>query len=132
MNHLLSYLRTGEVFYPLWEKYNRVQFLKGIYEINRNSRKKITLGLTDCEFSWSDIDSAEEYKNFYYFPACEYRDSTMAANFAHMYERQKPKKGKRKALIITNQPHAFNATMNRRGYQRQGKWLKDNYGSDKV
>ena len=30
MNHLLSYLRTGEVFYPLWEKYNRVQFLKGI------------------------------------------------------------------------------------------------------
>ena len=22
MNHLLSYLRTGEVFYPLWEKYN--------------------------------------------------------------------------------------------------------------
>ena len=132
MNHLLSYLRTGEVFYPLWEKYNRVQFLKGIYEINRNSRKKITLGLTDCEFSWSDIDSAEEYKNFYYSPACEYRDSTMAANFAHMYERQKPKKGKRKALIITNQPHAINAMMTKRGYQRQGKWLKDNYGSDKV
>lgn len=132
MNHLLSYLRTGEVFYPLWEKYNRVQFLKGIYEINRNSRKKITLGLTDCEFSWSDIDSAEEYKNFYYSPACEYRDSTMAANFAHMYERQKPKKGKRKALIITNQSHAINATMTKRGYQRQGKWLKDNYGSDKV
>ena len=132
MNHLLSYLRTGEVFYPLWEKYNRVQFLKGIYEINRNSRKKITLGLTDCEFSWSDIDSAEEYKNFYYSPACEYRDSTMAANFAQMFEQQKPKKGKRKALIITNQPHAINATMTKKTYHRQGKWLKERYGQDNV
>lgn len=132
MNHLYSYLRTGEVFYPLWEKYNRVQFLKGIYEINRNSRKKITLGLTDCEFSWSDIDSAEEYKNFYYSPACEYRDSTMAANFAQMFEQQKPKKGKRKALIITNQPHAITATMAKRTYHRQGKWLKERYGQDNV
>ena len=132
MNHLLSYLRTGEVFYPLWEKYNRVQFLRGIYEINRNSRKKITLGLTDCEFSWSDIDSAEEYKNFYYSPACEYRDSTMVANFAKMFEQQKPKKGKRKALIITNQPHAINATMTKKTYHRQGKWLKERYGQDNV
>ena len=132
MNHLLSYLRTGEVFYPLWEKYNRVQFLKGLYEINRNSRKKITLGLTDCEFSWSDISSAEEYKDFYYSPACEYRDSTMFANFSQMFKHQKPKKGKRKALIITNQPHAINATMTKRVYHRQGKWLKERYGQDNV
>ena len=132
INHLYSYLRTGEVFYAFWEKYNRVQFLKGLYEINRNSRKKITLGLTDCEFSWSDIGSTEEYKDFYYSPACEYRDSTMAANFAQMYERQKTKKGKRKALIITNQPHAINATMTKKVYHRQGKWLKEHYGEDKV
>ena len=111
MNHLYSYLRTGEVFYPLWEKYNRVLFLKGLYEINRNNHRKITLGLTDCAFSWNDISSAQEYKDFYYSSACEYRDSTMAANFAQMFEQQKPKKGKRKALIITNQPHAINATM---------------------
>ena len=132
MNHLYSYLRTGEVFYPLWEKYNRVQFLKGLYEINRDNRRKITLGLTDCAFSWSDISSAQEYKDFYYSSACEYRDSTMAANFAQMFEQQKPKKGKRKALIITNQPHAINATMAKRTYHRQGKWLKERYGQDNV
>ena len=132
MNHLYSYLRTGEVFYPLWEKYNRVQFLRGLYEINRNNRRKITLGLTDCAFSWSDISSAQEYKDFFYSAACEYRDSTMTANFAQMFELQKPKKGKRKALIITNQPHAINATMAKRTYHRQGKWLKDRYGQDNV
>ncbi len=132
MNHLYAYLRTGEVFYPLWEKYNRVQFLKGLYEINRNNRQKITLGLTDCAFSWDEIDSAQEYKDFYYSPACEYRDSTMAANFAQMYDKQKPKKGKRKALIITNHPHAINATMAKREYHRQGKWMKEHYGEDRV
>ena len=132
MNHLYSYLRTGEVFYPLWEKYNRVQFLKGLYEINRDNRRKITLGLTDCAFSWSDISSAQEYKDFFYSAACEYRDSTMVANFAQMFEQQKPKKGKRKALIITNQPHAINATMAKRTYHRQGKWLKERYGQDNV
>ena len=132
MNHLYSYLRTGEVFYPLWEKYNRVQFLRGLYEINRNNRQKITLGLTDCAFSWDDISSAQEYKDFFYSAACEYRDSTMVANFAQMFEQQKPKKGKRKALIITNQPHAINATMAKRTYHRQGKWLKERYGQDNV
>ena len=132
MNHLYAYLRTGEVFYPLWEKFNRVQFLKGLYEINRNNRQKITLGLTDCAFSWDEIDSAQEYKDFYYSPACEYRDSTMVANFAQMYDKQKPKKGKRKALIITNHPHAINATMAKREYHRQGKWMKEHYGEDRV
>ena len=132
MNHLYSYLRTGEVFYPLWEKYNRVQFLRGLYEINRNNRQKITLGLTDCAFSWDDISSAQEYKDFFYSAACEYRDSTMVANFAQMFEQQKPKKGKRKALIITNQPHAINATMTKKTYHRQGKWLKERYGQDNV
>ena len=132
MNHLYAYLRTAEVFYPLWEKYNRVQFLKGLYEINRNNRQKITLGLTDCAFSWDEIDSAQEYKDFYYSPACEYRDSTMVANFAQMYDKQKPKKGKRKALIITNHPHAINATMAKREYHRQGKWMKEHYGEDRV
>ena len=129
---LYSYLREAEVFYPLWEKYNRVQFLRGLYEINRDSRRKITLGLTDCAFSWSDISDAKEYKDFYYSAACEYRDSTMAANFSKMYAQQKPMRGKRKALIITNQPHAINATMAKRDYHRQGKWLKEQYGEEKV
>lgn len=56
----------------------------------------------------------------------------MAANFAQMFEQQKPKKGKRKALIITNQPHAINATIAKIDYDRQGKWLKNMFGWDNV
>ena len=45
MDSLYAYYRKSETFYPIWEKYNRVKFLKGIYEINRTSPKKIRLGL---------------------------------------------------------------------------------------
>ena len=33
MDSLYAYYRKSETFYPIWEKYNRVKFLKGIYEI---------------------------------------------------------------------------------------------------
>lgn len=128
---LYTYLRN-EDFNPLWDKYNRVQFLRGLYEINRSSKNKITLGLTDCNFSWKKIKTAEEYRNFDYSPACAYRDSTMCFHFAKMYAKQKPKNGKRKALIITNHPHALNATFEGTDYHRQGKWLKERYGNDNV
>lgn len=128
---LYTYLRN-EDFNPLWDKYNRVQFLRGLYEINRSSKNKITLGLTDCNFSWKKIKTAEEYRNFDYSPACAYRDSTMCFHFAKMYAKQKPKNGKRKALIITNHPHALNATFEGKDYHRQGKWLKERYGNDNV
>lgn len=129
---LYSYLRKGEVFYPFWEKYNRVQFLRGLHKINRDNRRKITLGLTDCAFAWEDVDSAKEYLEQYNGPACDYRDSTMAANFAKMYAKQRPLKGKRKALIITNQPHATNAALVKRDYLRQGRWLKNIFGEQRV
>lgn len=129
---LYSYLRKGEVFYTLWEKYNRVQFLKGLHKINRDGRRKITLGLTDCDFAWEDVDSAQEYLDIYNGPACDYRDSTMAANFAKMYAKQRSLKGKRKALIITNQPHATNAAFAKRDYLRQGRWLKNLFGEQRV
>ena len=128
---LYTYLRN-EDFNPLWDKYNRVQFLRGLYEINRSSKNKITLGLTDCNFSWKKIKTAEEYRNFDYSPACAYRDSTMCFHFAKMYAKQKPKNGKRKALIITNHPHALNATFEGQDYHCQGKWLKERYGNDNV
>ncbi|MBP3374100.1 MAG: hypothetical protein J6L60_06200 [Bacteroidaceae bacterium] len=128
---LYTYLRN-EDFNPLWDKYNRVQFLRGLYEINRSSKNKITLGLTDCNFSWKKIKTAEEYRKFDYSPACAYRDSTMCFHFAKMYAKQKPKNGKRKALIITNHPHALNATFEGKDYHRQGKWLKERYGNDNV
>ena len=128
---LYAYLRN-EDFNPLWDKYNRVQFLRGLYEINRVSRHKITLGLTDCKFSWNKIKTAQEYRDFDDSPACSYRDSTMSFHFVEMYANQKPKKGKRKALIITNHPHALNATFAGNDYHRQGKWLKELYGEDNV
>lgn len=128
---LYTYLRT-EDFNPLWDKYNRVQFLRGLYEINRNSKQKITLGLTDCKFSWKKIKTAEKYSDFDDSPACAYRDSTMCFHFAKMYAKQKPKNSKRKALIITNHPHALNASFDGVDYHRQGKWLKERYGKDNV
>jgi hypothetical protein len=128
---LYTYLRN-EDFNPLWDKYNRVQFLRGLYEINRVSRHKITLGLTDCKFSWNKIKTAQEYRDFDDSPACSYRDSTMSFHFVEMYANQKPKKSKRKALIITNHPHALNATFAGNDYHRQGKWLKELYGEDNV
>ena len=128
---LYTYLRN-EDFNPLWDKYNRVQFLRGLYEINHNSKHKITLGLTDCNFSWKRIKTAEEYKNFDDSPACAYRDSTMCLHFSKMYAKQKLKNGKRKALVITNHPHALNATFEGSDYHRQGKWLKERYGNDNV
>ena len=62
MDSLYAYYRKSETFYPIWEKYNRVKFLKGIYEINRTSPRKIRLGLTDCEFSWDEIRTVEDYQ----------------------------------------------------------------------
>ena len=40
---LYTYYRKSETFYPLWEKYNRIKFLKGLYDINRTSCNKIRL-----------------------------------------------------------------------------------------
>lgn len=131
-NDALYFYLRDEDFNPLWDKYNRVQFLRGLYEINRNSKHKIMLGLTDCKFSWKKIKTTEEYRDFNDSPACTYRDSTMCFHFAKMYAKQKPKNGKRKALIITNHPHALNATFERNDYHCQGKWLKKEFGSDNV
>ena len=35
MDSLYLYYQKGECFYPLWEKYNRIKFLKGLYNINK-------------------------------------------------------------------------------------------------
>lgn len=32
MDSLFAYYKKSETFYPIWEKYNRVKFLKDIYE----------------------------------------------------------------------------------------------------
>lgn len=136
MDSLYAYYRKSETFYPIWEKSNRVKFLKGIYEVNRTSPKKIKLGLTDCEFSWDEIRTVEDYKKFWKSPGLNDRDSVMAAHISEMYARQTPLNGKRKALVITNQPHAINYSMilkkTNTVYGAQGWWMKKNFGEEKV
>ena len=136
MDSLYAYYRKSETFYPIWEKSNRVKFLKGIYEVNRTSPKKIKLGLTDCEFSWDEIRTVEDYKKFWKSPGLNDRDNVMAAHISEMYARQTPLNGKRKALVITNQPHAINYSMTLKKtntvYGAQGWWMKKNFGEEKV
>lgn len=136
IDSLYAYYRNSESFYPLWEKYNRVKFLKGIYEINRTSPKKIQLGLTDYEFSWDEIRTAEDYKKFWESSGLNYRDSLMAAHIAEMYARQTPLNGKRKALVITSQPHAINYSMHLKKSDKvfgaQGWWMKRIFGEENV
>ena len=136
MDSLYAYYSKSETFYPIWEKYNRVKFLKGIYEINRTSPRKIRLGLTDCEFSWDEIRTVEDYKDFWKSPELNDRDSLMATHISEMYARQTPLNGKRKALVITNQPHAINYSMilkkTNKVYGTQGWWMKKIFGEEKV
>nr|WP_234025708.1 hypothetical protein [Alistipes sp. Marseille-P5061] len=136
MDSLYAYYRKSETFYPIWEKYNRIKFLKGIYEINRTSPRKIELGLTDREFSWDEIRTVEDYKKFWESRTVNYRDSLMAAHISEMFARQIPLNGKRKALVITSQPHAINDSMILKKintvYGTQGWWMKKIFGEEKV
>ncbi|WP_255204223.1 hypothetical protein [Bacteroides caecimuris] len=136
MDSLYTYYRKGECFYPLWEKYNRIKFLKGLHDINKKSSRKIHLGLTDLDFSWENIRTVEDYKAFWTSLNKTNRDSLMCANFTGMYERQTPIAGVRKALVITSQPHAINYSGYfkywNRDYGTQGWWMKKTFGNDRV
>lgn len=136
MDSLYTYYRKGECFYPLWEKYNRIKFLKGLYNINKKTTRKIHLGLTDIDFSWDSIHTADEYKAFWKSLNKTNRDSLLCANFASMYERQPLVNGTRKALVITSQPHAISYSGHfkpwKRDYGTQGWWMKKTFGEDRV
>ena len=60
----------------------------------------------------------------------------MAAHISEMFARQIPFNGKRKALVITSQPHAINDSMilKKRNavYGPQGWWMKKIFGEEKV
>lgn len=136
MDSLYTYYRKGECFYPLWEKQNRIKFLKGLYDINKKSSKKIQLGLTDINFSWENIRTVDDYRDFWTSLDKTNRDSLMCVNFAKMYERQTPINGTRKALVITSQPHAISYSGYfkswGRDYGTQGWWMKKTFGDDRV
>lgn len=136
MDSLYTYYRKGECFYPLWEKYNRIKFLKGLYKINKESSRKIHLSLTDISFSWDSIHTVDDYKAFWTSLNKTNRDSILSANFASMYKCQLPVKGTRKALVITSQPHAISYSGYfkpwKRDYGTQGWWMKKTFGEDRV
>lgn len=136
MDSLYTYYRKGECFYPLWEKNNRIKFLKGLHDINRKSSRKIHLGLTDINFSWDSIHTVDDYKAFWTSLDKTNRDSLLCANFASMYERQHFVNGTRKALVITSQPHAISYSGYfkpwKRDYGTQGWWMKKIFGEDRV
>ena len=122
-------------FNPLWEKYNMYKYLKGIYHINKTLApdKKISIGLTDCEFDWDGM-TYRKYNDFEkkIYKEAFTRDSIMASNFLTLYERQIPINGKKKALLIQNHPHAVNIDViyKNKKIKSTGSYIKDIYGSN--
>ncbi len=109
-----NHLRNEDYLF-LWEKTNRSVFIDSLYHINRRlpTGKRITLGLTDIAFDWSEWTSPVKYrkwvyKNTYYHEGqkTSVRDREMARNFLSLYKKQRPTDRSRKALVIWNQPHA--------------------------
>ena len=119
-------------FNPLWDKYNMIKYLKGIYNINRDLKEneKITVGFTDCAFEWEGMTKekykAFEEKNLYRLNT---RDSIMALNFISLYEKQKPVNGRKKALYIQSRPHAekVDTIFVSKRIKKVGAYLKDKY-----
>lgn len=108
----------------LWEKTNRSTFLDNLYHINQKlpHDKRITLGLTDIAFDWTQWTSPDKYKwtfpnkyrkwarkNTYFHKGQRtfIRDREMAKNFLSQYKKQKAINGHQKALVIWNEPHAM-------------------------
>lgn len=106
----LDYLRDEDYLF-CWEKTNRSMFIDSLCSINSRlpAGKKITLGLTDAKFDWHKAISPAKYRKWYAnVNYTSVRDKMMADNFIRLYKRQKPIQGHRKALVITNEPHAVN------------------------
>lgn len=117
---------------PLWDKYNMIKYLKGVYKINKElqENKKIRIGFTDCAFEWEGM-TKEKYKEFEekYLYGVNTRDSIMALNFASLYEKQIPINGKKKALYIQSRPHAekIDTIFVSQKIKKVGSYLKDKY-----
>ncbi len=124
--------------YSIWACYNNYQFVRGLYEINRRlpEDRKITWGLTDVAWDWykGTYDSGkgcDSLINEYALGHLEKemdRDHVMAENFRKMYLEQPKRNGKRKALLITNQPHSVDFKKD----TREGMYLKRWFGKNRV
>lgn len=122
-------------FNPLWEKYNMYKLLKGIYKINRNLQRnnKLTIGFTDLAFEWEGM-TRKKYQEFQYMMnANSYtRDSIMASNFIHLYEKQVSETGRNKALLIQSFPHAVKMDLRPYGskIRRTGSYIAEKYNNN--
>lgn len=133
-----DYIKLARSYNFVWACYNNYQFVKGLYEINRRlpEEKKITWGPTDVAWDWEKgvydnghgIDSVINEYAVSHLEKGMNRDHVMALNFKDMYRNQQARNGKRKALIITNQPHAVNFMKD----TREGMYLKRWFGKKRV
>jgi hypothetical protein len=123
-------------FNPLWDKYNIYKYFKGIYNINKSlpEERKLTVGLTDCAFDWSGMtgQAYSKFENGLNKNVAITRDSIMAYNFFQLYEKQIPINGRKKALLIQNQPHAtnHNLTFNGHRIKSTANFIKNAYGDN--
>lgn len=123
----IKHLRV-EDWWPLWEKWNRYKLLRDLSVINDSlsAERKLTIGLTDVNYPWNDIGSPADFKCLYE-EAQWNRDYIMSQNFSYMYFHQRPRNGKRKALLVTNAPHAINNPLTK----NEGWFIKQGFG-DRV
>ncbi len=134
-----AYLKLARnLDYSLWASYCSYQFIKGLYNINRQlpEARKITWGLTDVAWDWekgvydsgTGCDSVINHYALAHLERDMDRDHVMAENFRKMYREQPLRNGRRKALLITNQPHAVDFVKD----TREGMYLKRWFGKKRV
>ncbi len=112
----------------LWDKYNAGKFIRGLYEINKTlpDERKITWGLTDRPWDWSKaVYDGGEYS---YSTVYDHRDRQMAENFLDMYRAQPLRDGRRKALVLTNAPHADKS----KAAKKEGYYITKALGKERV
>ncbi len=115
----------------LWEKYNASKFILGLYATNKElpAEKKITWGLTDRPWDWAK--AVYEGGEYSYSTVYGNRDKIMADNFLEMFRAQPLRDGKRKALLITNAPHAVKGKLAGRE-KKEGYYITKELGEKRV
>ena len=98
---------------PLWDATNFYQYLYSVYRINKNlpDDKKISITLSDVEFSWRDVPrnltDSKEFDNKYSIMYKGNRDSLIGNNAVKALNKIfNSNTQRKKALIIYNFPHS--------------------------
>jgi len=106
-------VRENGSLWPLWDNKNIYDFILNLYKYNhrtKDSCSQVMLHFSDIAKTWNNITSREEWENVFY--RIESRDSIMATNIIHTYNRllnDDTEKGK--LLVVVNTRHAFKDIM---------------------